>query len=77
MKRYFSVVETVRIEYEIQTTEEQDKEIEKMGYQKWLESLSFSELESLSFSDLFNNSNFNQILDYIETERDSIQAEKE
>ena len=69
MKRYFSVVETVRIEYEMQTTEEQDKEIEKMGYQKWL--------ESLSFSDLFNNSNFYRLLEYIRTERDSIQVEKE
>ena len=69
MKRYFSVVETVRIEYEMQTTEEQDKEIEKIGYQKWL--------ESLSFSDLFNNSNFYWLLEYIRTERDSIQVEKE
>jgi len=69
MKRYFSVVETVRIEYEMQTTEEQDKEIEKIGYQKWL--------ESLSFSDLFNNSNFYWLLKYIRTERDSIQVEKE
>ena len=69
MKRYFSVVETIRIEYKMQTTEEQDKEIEKMGYQKWL--------ESLSFFDLFNNSSFNQILDYIKTERYSIQVEKE
>ena len=69
MKRYFSVVETIRIEYEMQTTEEQDKEIEKMGYQKWL--------ESLSFPDLFNNSNFYRLLEYIRTERDSIQVEKE
>ena len=69
MKRYFSVVETVRIEYEMKTTEEQDKEIEKIGYQKWL--------ESLSFSDLFNNSNFYWLLEYIRTERDSIQVEKE
>jgi len=69
MKRYFSAIETVRIEYEIETTEEQDKEIERIGYQKWL--------KSLSFPDLFNNSNFYRLLDYIRTERFSIQAEKE
>jgi len=68
MKRYFSVVEEVRIEYEMRTTDEQDIEIDKLGsYQKWLEN------RDLGY--IFNQSAHNQILDYIYTDKETILEE--
>jgi len=67
MKRYFSVVEEVRIQYEIRTTEEMEKDIEILGYQKWLEN------RDLGY--IFNQSMHNQILDYIHTDKETILEE--
>jgi hypothetical protein len=68
MKRYFSVVELVRIEYEHRTTDEQDDEIDKAGgYEAWLKSKSAVEIFRLG-----NVPEHNSIIDYLETEWDTV-----
>lgn len=62
MKRYFTVDETVTIQYELRTTDEQEKEIDEKfegSYQKWL--------EAQTPQNLFENACHNQIFDYVET----------
>jgi len=48
MKRYFSIVEEVRIQYECRATDEQELEIEKVGFQTWLEDTGLGEIFEVS-----------------------------
>jgi len=70
MKRYFSVVETVRNEYEYFTDEDEEKQIETYGVEGFLTSLNCATAwENLQPT-------LNQTLDYIETDWSTVQEEK-
>ena len=66
MKRYFIVVEEVRIEYEHRTTDEQDKEIDEKfngNYEEWLKSKTVADIW-----DSKNTPEHHQIYEYINTD---------
>ena len=66
MKRRFSVVETVRIEYEYITTDEQDALIDKYhgsSFRRYIEDVGVSSLWEGQ-----NVPEHNQILDYLNTD---------
>jgi len=70
MKRYFSVVETVRNEYEYFTDEDYEKQIKTYGVEGFLTSLNCETAwENLQ-------PKLNQTLDYIETDWSTAQEEK-
>ena len=66
MKRRFSIVEEVRIEYTYTTSDEEDMLIEEKYHG------SFEEyIQDKGVYTLFDNSTYEQILDYIETDYES------
>lgn len=64
MKRRFSIVEECRNEYEIRTTDEQDENIDKVGFQNWL--------ENVPLHKLFEASDYHSVMDYLNSDQRTI-----
>ena len=59
MRRTFIATEIVKARYSIDTTEEQEKRIKEIGYQKWLDEFEIAELVEESVHE--------QIIEYTDT----------